>query len=237
MRISMSLVLTVGLGCGFAQPAWAQTKQTAWQRLTGIFKSKNQNDEAKKEPSIGGRVSAPTTPQEGRGVVFVDEPKSAAPAPAGWALKPRAPVAKTPAAAPILQRASTQPAANSPASQPGPPIIVESSTPVSQPTSYPKAVGPLPASNQPEPVVVQPTQGKTAKASAPGRDVSRLTRQIAQACPKAKNVKLMFTSPTELTIEMEVISAEECSRHAEQVFAIRDLDPYRVNLKFKVPQN
>jgi hypothetical protein len=108
------------------------------------------------------------------------------------------------------------------------------------PTSYPKAVGQFPASNQPQsvpqPVVVQPTQAKTAKASAPGRDVSRLTRQIAQACPKAKNVKLNFTSPTELTIEMEVISAEDCSRHAEQVFAIRELDPYRVNLKFKVPQ-
>ena len=38
MRITLSFVVTLGMGCGLAQPAWAQTKQSAWQSLTGIFK-------------------------------------------------------------------------------------------------------------------------------------------------------------------------------------------------------
>lgn len=275
MRLTLSFAVIVGLGCGLAQPAWAQTKQNAWQRLTGIFKSKNQKDESKKEPSVQVRVSPPAAPHESRGVVFIEEPKATAPPQAtGWAVPGARAPAATPAprriAAPsaVVQPAPTTPPKNlsaTPAMPPrtdaprpaGPPIIIESGTPRNQsktaaaprtaapgtatPVNYPKAAAPVAAPTAPrtapQPVAQRATPTKAVKAPLSGRDLTRLTRQIGQACPKAKNVKLTFTSATEVTLEMDVTTVEECNRHAEQIFAIRDLDPYRVNLKFNVPQN
>ena len=294
MRITLSLVLTVGLGFGLAQPAWAQTKQNAWQRLTGVFKSKNQKEDAKKELKVEVRVSPPTTAQEGRGVVFVEEPRTPTPQGTGWAKTGKPPVISSgpagqgisvpvtpppavpsPAAAPPLQMSQPKlvdsttpvtqpkfvasPIASTPSSQPkivesgpavsppkaiAPPVtaIPVTGTPVTvappmtaTPVSYPKTV--TTPSTQPQRAVLPAAPAKNAKAPVAGRDVSRLTRQVSQACPKARNVKLIFTSATEVTVEMDATTVEECQRHAEQIFAIRDLDPYRVNLKFNVPQN
>ncbi len=244
MRITMSFILIVGLGCGFAQPAWAQTKQNAWQRLTGVFKSKNQKDEAKTKLSSDMRVS-PTTPHEGRGIVFVEEPREAS-VPQATDSAAGAKTRFTPPAA-AGQRTSMPPAVVPPL--PGSqPIIVESATPgtpskivappvTATPASNPKTAAPVSRANQSQTLVIPPTPAKNAKGAPAGRDVSRLTRQVSQACAKARNVKLTFTSATEVTVEMDVTTVEECNRHAEQIFAIRELDPYRVNLKFNVPQN
>lgn len=55
-------------------------------------------------------------------------------------------------------------------------------------------------------------------------------------CPKARNIKIVAGSGNEVTVELEARTADECNELAERIFTIRDLDPYRVNLKFNVAQ-
>jgi hypothetical protein len=92
------------------------------------------------------------------------------------------------------------------------PLPAGAKTVTAQPTALPK----VPAANDPL--------------------AQRLARQISQACPQARNVKVVFGTGSDLTVEMDVRSMEECNALAGAVFAIRDLDAYKVNLKFNVPQ-
>ena len=96
------------------------------------------------------------------------------------------------------------------------------------------STGAAPAVKQPS-TAAMPTI-RNAQAAKHETLVQGLTRQVSQKCPQARNVKVTFTGEKEVTVEMEVRTQEEANALVEHVFAIRDLDAYRVNVKFTVPQ-
>ncbi|MCS7046100.1 MAG: hypothetical protein NZO58_07070 [Gemmataceae bacterium] len=63
----------------------------------------------------------------------------------------------------------------------------------------------------------------------------KLTQKISQACPRARGVRVTFNGANEVTVEMTVNNIEDCNTIAQQIFTVRELDPYRLNLKFQVP--
>ena len=88
------------------------------------------------------------------------------------------------------------------------------------------------------PAVKPPSAAISRNAPAAKNEtlVQGLTRQVSQKCPQARNVKVTFTGEKEVTVEMEVRTQAEANVLVDHVFAIRDLDAYRVNVKFTVPQ-
>lgn len=83
-----------------------------------------------------------------------------------------------------------------------------------------------------------PTPVRPAVAAADDATLlSRMSRLVSQACPQGRNVKLTLQSDREVTVEMEVSTTAQANAFAAQIFAIRELDPFRVNLKFSVPQS
>ena len=111
-----------------------------------------------------------------------------------------------------------------------PKLVAAPRAPLTLPQPTPPAVRPQPL----------PTTANTPRPPAIAQDealVQRLTKQINQTCPQVRNVKLTFKSAKEVTVELEVRSMEEANAQADRIFAIRDLDPYRIQLKFHVPQS
>ncbi|MCI0681030.1 MAG: hypothetical protein L0Y71_02910 [Gemmataceae bacterium] len=240
MRITLSFFVAVGLGCAVVQPASAQTP---WQRFTSLFK-KNQADapqttvpsadmrgvETRGVETRGAPSAVPSGAREGRGIIFVEEPKSPAPPPryTGWSRTAPRP----PARPPVAPRMSVQPASIPSASirsAPNPPASSPSTARPAAPVSQPQIVTPSITTN----AAVAPA---TAKSPPTVRDVQRLTRLVSQACPTARGCKISFNTAGELTVELQARTVEECSSLAEQIFTVRELDPYRVNLKFHVAQ-
>ena len=122
-----------------------------------------------------------------------------------------------------------------------PKIVTPPKAPLTFPTATPK---PILKTTAAVPVVTTPSQSPAmpsviARPISSGQDDvlrQRVQRQIADKCPQARNVRITFNAAKEVTIEMDARSMPEANALAEHIFAIRELDPYRINLKCTVPQ-
>ena len=116
-----------------------------------------------------------------------------------------------------------------------PKLITAPKAPLAVPASAPKAV---PATAAAAPVLPPALAANARPLPIVQNDAlaQRLTQLVSAKCSQARNVKVTLQSEKEVTIEMEVRSIQEANVLADQIFAIRELDPYRLNLKCNVPQ-
>lgn len=141
------------------------------------------------------------------------------------------------------------------------PIVVPGSTNPAANDGSPRTATAVPASRTketPEPMLtiglgqpVDPPQGaKTAPAQPvaqtrttpdPVKTLARanptqLKRRIEQACPMAKEVKISFSSATDVRIEVQAAKPEDGDQLAGAVLSLPDLEPYKVDLHITLPQ-
>ena len=64
--------------------------------------------------------------------------------------------------------------------------------------------------------------------------VADLQKSIQAACPKVLSVEVEFTSAKEARITLEIRTDAELSPTAEKVFALPELQNYRLDLQFKI---
>jgi hypothetical protein len=198
------------------------------------------------QPATPSKSAVPMPTPTSRGSLNVSS--SAPPPPTA----PLPPIVATPAPTPVPQAPIRVPATMSRTSSA--PL-----SPVAAPITVPVLVAPTPApppvpSSAPRPAPQLPVAAPITTPQPPIKPVAaivdspiptsasdplnqRLTEIVSKACPHAHNVRVSSGAGNELNVEMEARSVEECNILANRVFAIRDLDPYRVNIKFQVPQN
>jgi hypothetical protein len=188
------------------QPASAQTKDGPFQRLVNFFSPKTKSDTA------------------------VSDKEKPRPAPkASVSSKSAANAEATSTDSESTKATPALPAAPGPKATLALPAATDSGSTIAPASASTKPAAPIKST--------APAPATTTKAPPLNNlAIQRLTRQVTQVCPKARNVKIVANGSSELTVEMEARTAEECNDLAERIFTIRDLDPYRVNLKFNVNQ-
>ena len=87
------------------------------------------------------------------------------------------------------------------------------------------------ARTNPEPTPVEPAP---LPIKTPVLGVAELRRAIQAACPKAVAVEIELTSAKEARVTVEIRSDAELTPTAERVFALPELQNYRLDLQFKI---
>jgi hypothetical protein len=64
----------------------------------------------------------------------------------------------------------------------------------------------------------------------------QLKKRIEQACPTAREIKLTFSTPTDVRIELHPARAEDSDQLAGQVLSLPELQSYKVDLMIMIPQ-
>jgi hypothetical protein len=82
---------------------------------------------------------------------------------------------------------------------------------------------------KPDPIKVEPASVKT-----PTFSVAELRKAIKAACPKAVSVEVELTSTKDARVTVEIRSDAELTPTAERVFALPELQNYRLDLQFKI---
>jgi hypothetical protein len=113
---------------------------------------------------------------------------------------------------------------NAPNQKPDGPILIQNVTDPKKPTDSKGTPG--------EVTVEQPVE--PAKTPMPVLTVAELQKTIQTACPKVLSVEVEFTSAKELRVTMEIRTDAELSPTAEKVFAMPELQNYRLDLQFKI---
>ena len=71
-------------------------------------------------------------------------------------------------------------------------------------------------------------------AKAPSLSIAELQKSIKAACPKVLSVEVQLTSAKEARITLEIRADADLAPTAEEVFALRELQNYRLDLQFKI---
>jgi osmotically-inducible protein OsmY len=160
----------------------------------------------------------PTGAYETRGLVYV-EPKPVAP---------------------IQQASYTAPAAAQPTGAYETRGVVILEEPAVIPAGVAKnfqAAPPLPAPAPPVPPPPPPPAPPVSPPLPPVNDprAEQLARLVIAACPQARDVRVVLTGSSEISLELTARSREESTALRDRIYAIRALDPYALVLKINVP--
>ena len=108
------------------------------------------------------------------------------------------------------------------AQTPAPPPLLPT-TPVARTTN-------LEPPSLPEPI----REAEPVPAKTPPLSVAELRKAIHAACPKAVSVEVELTAAKEARVTVEIKSDAELTPTAERVFALPELQNYRLDLQFKI---
>jgi hypothetical protein len=113
-----------------------------------------------------------------------------------------------------------------------PPLLEPRKVDAAKPTT-PMLVPTLPVARSSEepPIKVEPA---SVPVKTPALSVAELRKAIRAACPKAVGVEVEVTSAKEARVTVEIRSDAELTATAERVFALPELQNYRLDLQFKI---
>jgi hypothetical protein len=103
----------------------------------------------------------------------------------------------------------------------------------------PLSLGNAPATTEQPPAAIS-SRGVVVvpegKKNGPPLTQAQLKKRIEQACPGAREIKINFTSATDVRVEVRASRQEEGDQLAGAILSLQELEAYRVDLHITLPQ-